>query len=697
MNIKQNLRKGLEAGIGFVAITTLVLAGCGGGSSSSTGNAGGSTSTSATITPYKGMFMAGATVVVKDANGNPVSLTSGGTVNASGVVSVTYAANVTYPLIVEVSGSYYNEVTGLTETTATPIRGLITNAAGAANVPVTIVTEAAVADLQNRLGSFAAAHPIPAASAVAALNAAGTLFGVPASAVPAFDPATNKTSDSNTLLLSAWAVTANAQSGVTLADRVRALANSLIGASGVAPNTHQTAFNAALTSMTSGASSVMAASATPPATPTLSASIFSTHYASAVAATGGTLPTITGFSPNSGTAGTTVTIVGTNFDPDPFHMQVSFGGNVAATIVSSSSTQLVVTVPAGASTGKIKVTNGLTLANVLSASNFTVTGSAPSNTWTQRSSGSAFILNTVTYGNGLFLAGGMGYTILSSPDGITWTSRSSSSNKQPDANYYSVNSLAWSSASNLFIAVGDGGSPNPPLLATSPDGITWTRASLAADTYSGSWLSDVTADSNGITAVGQGYIFYSTDGSTWSRQAIPSGMSATLGIAGVASSGATRVAVGHDSTSSPADFILVSTNASSWSSVTVPAGFAPQDVVWNGSLFVAVGSNTPVQVGATPQIATSTDGQSWALQTLPATVASSSYMLNDIAWDGARFIAVGSPYALANSRLILSSTDGSTWAVEQQITTGMGQKVLNSIVSNGTLAVAVGDSVFTNP
>lgn len=286
MNIKQNLRKGLEAGIGFVAITTLVLAGCGGGSSSSTGNAGGSTSTSATITPYKGMFMAGATVVVKDANGNPVSLTSGGTVNASGVVSVTYAANVTYPLIVEVSGSYYNEVTGLTETTATPIRGLITNAAGAANVPVTIVTEAAVADLQNRLGSFAAAHPIPAASAVAALNAAGTLFGVPASAVPAFDPATNKTSDSNTLLLSAWAVTANAQSGVTLADRVRALANSLIGASGVAPNTHQTAFNAALTSMTSGASSVMAASATPPATPTLSASIFSTHYASAVAAAG---------------------------------------------------------------------------------------------------------------------------------------------------------------------------------------------------------------------------------------------------------------------------------------------------------------------------------------------------------------------------------------------------------------------------
>jgi len=64
---------------------------------------------------------------------------------------------------------------------------------------VTIVTEIAVADLQNRLGTFSSSHPITTTTAVAALNTAGTALGIPASTVPVFDPATHKTSDANTL------------------------------------------------------------------------------------------------------------------------------------------------------------------------------------------------------------------------------------------------------------------------------------------------------------------------------------------------------------------------------------------------------------------------------------------------------------------------------------------------------------------
>jgi hypothetical protein len=86
-------------------------------------------------------------------------------------------------------------------------------------------------------------------------------------------------------------------------------------------------------------------------------------------------PTITSFTPASGAAGATVTITGTNFDPDPFHMLVTFADNVPATVVSATATQLVVTVPAGASTGAIKVTNGLTQREVSSTANFTVTAS----------------------------------------------------------------------------------------------------------------------------------------------------------------------------------------------------------------------------------------------------------------------------------------------------------------------------------
>lgn len=279
---KRNLRKAAELGIALTAITSLVLAGCGGGS-----GAGGAATASATVTPFKGPFAAGATVTLRDANGNLVSLLSGGTINASGVADVTYSANVAYPLIVEVAGSYFNENTGAQETATAPLRGLI--AAAASSVPVTIVTETAVADLQNRLGGFAPAHPIQAASAVAALSAAGAMLGIPASALPVFDPASRRTSDPDTLRLAAWAVAANGQAGATLVDRVRALAQSFAAmnpASAPVDVISQVAYNSALSAVTTGASSVMAADANAPSAPTIPVADFAALYASAVAAAG---------------------------------------------------------------------------------------------------------------------------------------------------------------------------------------------------------------------------------------------------------------------------------------------------------------------------------------------------------------------------------------------------------------------------
>ena len=83
-----------------------------------------------------------------------------------------------------------------------------------------------------------------------------------------------------------------------------------------------------------------------------------------VTATGGTgssltnftvaaCPTITSFAPTSGPVGTSVTIKGTNFTGTT---SVTFN-NVAATFTVNSATQITATVPATATTGKIKVTN----------------------------------------------------------------------------------------------------------------------------------------------------------------------------------------------------------------------------------------------------------------------------------------------------------------------------------------------------
>ena len=71
-------------------------------------------------------------------------------------------------------------------------------------------------------------------------------------------------------------------------------------------------------------------------------------------------PSITSFSPGSGAAGTLVTISGTNFSSTPAGNKVYFGA-VAATVMSSNSNALQVTVPAGTTYKPITVTvNGLT-------------------------------------------------------------------------------------------------------------------------------------------------------------------------------------------------------------------------------------------------------------------------------------------------------------------------------------------------
>ena len=72
--------------------------------------------------------------------------------------------------------------------------------------------------------------------------------------------------------------------------------------------------------------------------------------------------TIASFTPDSGTAGTQVTISGTGFPEDPAALEVTIGGALAS-IVSASPTQIVVEVPSGAASGEVRVSaDGFTTA-----------------------------------------------------------------------------------------------------------------------------------------------------------------------------------------------------------------------------------------------------------------------------------------------------------------------------------------------
>src|SRR6266702_4076516 len=65
---------------------------------------------------------------------------------------------------------------------------------------------------------------------------------------------------------------------------------------------------------------------------------------------------ITGFQPQQGVVGQTVTVMGAGFSPLPANNAVTLNG-LAAAMLSSSATEIVFSVPTGATTGPISVTS----------------------------------------------------------------------------------------------------------------------------------------------------------------------------------------------------------------------------------------------------------------------------------------------------------------------------------------------------
>ena len=106
-------------------------------------------------------------------------------------------------------------------------------------------------------------------------------------------------------------------------------------------------------------------------------------------------PTITGFSPTSGSVGTVVTLTGTNFSTTLVDNIVKFSGT-AATVSAATANSLTVAVPTGATTGKISVEVDNQIAT--SSNDFTVVAPGASLTLTSFSpaTGTAGTIVTLT-------------------------------------------------------------------------------------------------------------------------------------------------------------------------------------------------------------------------------------------------------------------------------------------------------------
>jgi hypothetical protein len=242
-------------------------------------------------------------------------------------------------------------------------------------------------------------------------------------------------------------------------------------------------------------------------------------------------------------------------------------------------------------------------------------------TWTAQTAQSG-TWEAVTFGNGLFVAVAPDGSnrVMTSPDGVTWTARSVDQNGWADVTY----------GNGLFVAVAYYGSSR---VMTSPDGVTWTARSVEQNGFSG------VAFGNGLfVAVATGgthQVMTSPDGVTWTgRSATEANVWTGVGFGNglfvaVAMTGANRV--------------MTSPDGVTWSARSVDQSFW-LNVTYGNGLFVAVamlGDN---------RVMTSPDGVTWTSRSVPATMWSS------VAYARGLFVVVGGFTAPGTNRVLNSGS-----------------------------------------
>jgi hypothetical protein len=247
----------------------------------------------------------------------------------------------------------------------------------------------------------------------------------------------------------------------------------------------------------------------------------------------------------------------------------------------------------------------------------------------------------VTVGDFGFLA--------TSPDGITWTKRNSGITEH-------LYAAVWTGTQ--FVVVGSG-------ILTSPDGIGWTlrtSRSLYLETvvWTGTQL---------VAAGGAGRILTSPDGMTWTTR--DAGTKEL--IASMTWTGSKYLGVASN------NVIVSSTDGISWTAGKDALELNYDDVAWTGSMYVAVGNYW---------IVNSSDGAVWKYADVDGTDGSIGGMGPLVQGNG-RIIAMGSGGMMA------SSTDGAAWKV---FDSGSNAWFFDAVWS-GNQFVAVGSEsdVYTSP
>jgi len=251
----------------------------------------------------------------------------------------------------------------------------------------------------------------------------------------------------------------------------------------------------------------------------------------------------------------------------------------------------------------------------------------PLDNWHFRDSQTTHRINSVTYGNGLFVAvsGDVGTpAIHTSPDGTIWTKKDFSN---------VLYGVAY--GNGIFVAVGYGRK-----IYTSIDGVTWEERYSG----SGSWLNGVGYGNNIFVAGGWNDLFTSLDnGMTWNKTGPPSESGELFGVA---YGNGLFVAVGKSGYATSPDGINWEVKLfGSWNSSNL------YGVTYGNGTFVAVGSNTDDFPDG--RILTSHDGINWQIKSF----FNDNFILYGVTYDydNDTFVAVGT------GGTIYTSPDGLAW------------------------------------
>ena len=274
-------------------------------------------------------------------------------------------------------------------------------------------------------------------------------------------------------------------------------------------------------------------------------------------------------------------------------------------------------------------------------------------TWIHRAVGFTTSVNSLAWNGNLLLAGGSGtVTLQRSADGITWTT---CINNITGTTF----SLAWNGS--LWFAGGQSGASGQ----SSPDGVTWTnRGTNLSVTYALGFSSNTvpTASIGNVSFYSYGQPNFVSSQSQYATLPSSIAINNTLYV-----DETNRVGI---NTGNPQTTLDVNGQLFSYQQ---RIGAAPTPGIW-----IAGGSNASAVT-----IQTSLDGINWYNRT--NTITGITY---GVAWNGSYFLAVGTQSATGTGPIIQTSSNGYNWTNQSALNASLGP--LYCVATNGSLWVIGG-------